>query len=390
MKRLLVGIVFTLLVLSSAGPAAAQYDVKAAMVMDMGSGHILYEQNADRKIAPASLTKILTMYLVWEDAEQNRIKLTDKVKVSRAAAATGGSSMKLVRGEMVTVQELMAGMAIASGNDACVAVAEYLGGGVAPFVERMNRKARFLGMTSSSFVNPHGLPAKGQLTTARDMMRLASAYLRRFPESLVMHSKTHMYHNKIKRKNSNKLLGKMEGVDGLKTGYVASSGFNIVLTGQRNGRRLLAVVLGGRSSKTRNREARKLLETCFAMPEGGQVRLAQVEQRSHERPMQRNRPAIPDSVADSSPEINSGSYQETVYALHESSWKTQAKAKQRVGALRRRGLSVHMERVDLGSKGVWHRVYIGHFENMRQARNYQEYLSRKMQLRHALITRIDS
>lgn len=407
MKRLWAVIALLVVFVSQAMPAAARYDVKAAMVMDMASGQLLYEQDADKRIAPASLTKILTMYLVWEDIEQGRVKLEDTVTISAASAATGGSSMKLVKGEQVTVHDLMRGMGIASGNDACVAIAEYISGSEENFVERMNRKARFLGMQNSSFKNPHGLPAKGQVTTARDMMRLASAYLRRFPGSLEIHSKTHMYHNKIKRKNSNKLLGRVQGVDGLKTGFVSASGFNIVVTAERNNRRLLAVILGGRTSAVRNREATEVLEACYDMPMEPRLQLAQEHQSSRQRSVVQAamrqaaakgtssrgpnlRAAVPEGVDAVEQQVLQGSYAPAVYALHESSWRTSSKASQRVNALLRRGLKARVERVDLGSKGVWHRVYIGTFSSMRQARNYKKNLTRRLGMGHAIVMEVDS
>ncbi len=406
MKRLWAVIALLGLIVCQAMPAAARYDVKAAMVMDIASGQILYEQEADKQIAPASLTKILTMYLVWEDIEQGRVKLEDTVNISAAAAATGGSSMKLVKGERVTVYDLLRGMGIASGNDACVATAEYISGSEENFVERMNRKARFLGMQSSSFKNPHGLPAKGQLTTARDMMRLATAYLRRFPNSLDIHSKTHMYHNKIKRKNSNKLLGRVEGVDGLKTGFVSASGFNIIVTAKRNNRRLLAVILGGRTSAVRNREATEILQACYAMPQEPRLQLAQENERTQQSVVQAAmrqaaakgssargpnlRAAVPEGVDDLEQQVLQGSFAPALFALHESSWRTSSKAQQRVKALERRGVNARAERVDLGSKGVWHRVYIGNFSSIRQARNYKQSLARKMGMGHAIVMEVDS
>lgn len=421
MKRFVAIATLFILVLLHASPATAGgYAVKSAIVMDMGTGQILFEQNADKRIAPASLTKVLTMYLVWEDVEQGRVKLDDNVTISKASAKTGGSSMKLVAGETVTVSELMRGMAIASGNDACVAIAEYIGGGKAEFVERMNRKAKFLGMDHTTFKNPHGLPAKGQLTTARDMMRLAYAYLRRFPESLELHSKTHMYHRKIKRRNSNKLLGKVPGVDGLKTGYVAASGFNIIVTAKRNGRRLLMVVLGGKTSAIRNREAKKLLEASFdtlpVQQQTPKVQLAKAPDKSPQpvanAKLSPRRNAIVDAAVDHAasmamsaskgPSLRNaaydvaaptlqGSYSHPLFSLHESSWRTGSKARQRAKALQRRGVqNVRSQEVDLGSKGIWYRVYIGNFDSMRQAKAYKDRLSRTMSMRHAVIMELGS
>lgn len=242
---------------------ARSLNVKSAIVMDMGKGTVLYEQDPHRKIAPASLTKVMTMYLVWELIEQKKASLNDKVKVSVRAANTGGSTMNLKAGETVTVGDLMHGMAIASGNDACVAIAEHFGG-LANFVARMNRKAKALGMKDTVYKNPNGLPASGQVTTARDQLVLAAAYLKRFPNSLKIHSKRSITHNKYTRTNSNRLLGSCPGVDGLKTGFVRASGFNIIVTAKRNNRRLIAVVLGGQSWAIRNKEAASIIEACYA------------------------------------------------------------------------------------------------------------------------------
>lgn len=240
-------------------------DVRAALVMDFGTGAVLHEQNPDLRIPPASITKIMTMYLVFEDMDAGRLRPTDRVKISARAAATGGSSMRLRAGETVTIRELLDGMAVASGNDACIAVAEHLGG-VESFVARMNRKARELGMSSTTFENPNGLPSPGQFTTARDMMKLSVSYLRRFPQSLGHHSKTAMRHRNSTRYNSNKLLHDCDGVDGIKTGWVAASGYNIVATSKRGNTRIIAVVLGGRSWQVRNSETRKILEASFSPP----------------------------------------------------------------------------------------------------------------------------
>ncbi len=407
---------------------AARYDIKAAIVMDMNSRQILFEQNADQRIAPASLTKILSMYLVLEDVEKGRIGLKDKVLISQAAANTGGSSMRLQARERVSIEALLNGMAIASGNDACVAVAQHLAGSEQAFVERMNRKARFLGMQHSTFKNSHGLPAKGQRTTARDMMLLADAYLRRFPQTLAIHSKTHMFHNKIRRNNSNRLLGTVPGVDGLKTGYVAASGFNIIVTAKRNGRRLLAVVLGGSTAAERNRETERILEAAFGTSPGPdrprvQVATAPVAPEPQTRPAvaasepDRNqaviaaalqhaaaaavasdgpqlRAAVPQVIQEGAEEFRDASapqFGQPLYALHESSWRTDTKARERVEALRKRGVhDPRVESVHLGEQGVWYRVYIGQFASMRQARDYSEILARQLQLRHAVILQLNS
>ncbi len=239
-------------------------DTKAAMVMDMETGKVLYAQEPDMPIAPASLTKVLTLYLVNEKLAAGALKPEETIPVSQEASHAGGPNMRLRSGESVPLSDLIKGIAIASANDGCVAVAEYLGQGtVNPFVEAMNRKAKELGMANSQFFNPNGLPAEGQVTTARDMALLAQAYLKRFPETLSIHSMTEFTHNNRVRHNSNSLLGKVDGVDGLKTGFVCSSGFNIVVTARRGDTRLVAVVLGAKNRRIREREATRLVEEGF-------------------------------------------------------------------------------------------------------------------------------
>ena len=239
-------------------------DTKAAMAMDIESSKVLFAQEADQPIPPASLTKVLTLYLIQERLKAGTLRLDEVVPVSQDASHAGGSTMRLKTGESVTVEELIKGIAVASANDGCVAIAQYLGkGDIAPFVEEMNRKAKELGMTNSHFFNPNGLPAEGQVTTARDMATLAQAYLTKFPETLSIHSMTEFTHNNRVRHNSNSLLGKVEGVDGLKTGFVCASGFNIVVTARRGDTRLVAVVLGAKNRRVREREATRLVEEGF-------------------------------------------------------------------------------------------------------------------------------
>ncbi|MGA2401566.1 MAG: serine hydrolase [Syntrophobacteraceae bacterium] len=238
-------------------------NARSAILLDMGSGSVLFEQNADYQIAPASITKILTLYLVFEAIKQGQVRLSDKVEVSRRAASTGGSRMGLKAGTPVPLEEIIKGMAVVSGNDACVAAAEHISGSVERFVKKMNAKARELGMTKSHFMTPNGLPAEGQVTTARDIAKLSVAYLRRFPESLTIHSMQAYTYGRSSHHNANRLLGKCPGVDGLKTGFVCASGYNISATAKRNGVRVLAVVMGARNSWVRCSEAERLIEAGF-------------------------------------------------------------------------------------------------------------------------------
>lgn len=244
--------------------AVPRLTVKAAVLWNVNTGEMLYEQNPDAQIAPASLTKILTLYIIFDAIRQGRLRPWDVVEVSQRAATQGGSNMRLHSGESVKVTELIKGIAVASANDACMTMAEYLeNGNPDAFVNLMNETAQRLGMTNSRFMNPNGLPADGQLTTARDMLRLASAYLEQFPKALTIHSMQYFTHNNRQRHNANSLLGHYEGADGLKTGFVCASGYNIVATAKRGDTRLIAVVLGSRSPVVRQRETAKLLDKGF-------------------------------------------------------------------------------------------------------------------------------
>lgn len=239
-------------------------NVKSALLINMSNGRIYFEQNPDKTIAPASITKLLTLYLVREAMAQGRLSAMTPIPVGPRAIMTGGSSMSLRRGERVPLNELIKGISVVSANNACVAVAEYLGrGDTTRFVAQMNEKARALGMTQSRFRNPNGLPAPGQLSTARDIAKLSMAYLRTFPDSLSVHSMTtHTYHGATHR-NANSLLRTYPGVDGLKTGFVCSSGYNITATAKRGNTRLLAVVMGAQSATIRQIETSRLLDYGF-------------------------------------------------------------------------------------------------------------------------------
>lgn len=244
-------------------------DVRSAMLVDMSTGRLLYEQNADEPIPPASLTKVLSMFVAMDQVRAGKASLKDTVKVSRRAFSTGGSRMFLKQGETLTLDDLLEGMAVSSGNDASVATAEHIGGSVDNFVQMMNAKARALGMKNSVFRNPHGLPAAGQHTTARDMLTLSRAYLAQYPEALRYHSTRYIKHNKVITTNKNPLLGNCEGADGLKTGWVFASGYNLISTVKRGKTRLLAVVLGAETTQARAQEVNRLVEAGFRSVSGG-------------------------------------------------------------------------------------------------------------------------
>lgn len=267
LSRLFLVCTVLLLCLSLALPAAARVPARSAVLFNMTTGKILYDQNADASIPPASLTKLMTMMLALDAVRQRKISLKSWVVASRKAARTGGSSMHLRTGERIRLKNLLYGMAVVSGNDAAVAAAEKIGGNTRHFVRLMNRKARALGMRHTQFKNVNGLPAAGQRTTARDMLTLSHAYLRAYPAALRFHKPRTLRHGRRTMRATNKLLGVVPGVDGLKTGWTVASGYNLVVTAERNGTRLIAVVLGGSSSARRDLAARRLLEAGFKYPD---------------------------------------------------------------------------------------------------------------------------
>lgn len=261
---LLVGFFFIAAVGNvSAAEAKATLNVRSAILLDAHTGKVLYEQNADTRIPPASLTKVLSMMIALDKIKAGKASLSDKVAISRRAASQAGSKMHIRRGEKLTLNRLLTGMAVSSGNDASMAVAEHIGGSEKNFVRLMNAKAKQLGMRNSSFKNPNGLPAPGQVTTARDMARLSYYYLRFHPDALRYHKQQTLRHNGRLTTNKNPLLGSCPGADGLKTGWITASGYNIISTVRRGNARLIAVVLGAQNSKIRGMEISRILEAGF-------------------------------------------------------------------------------------------------------------------------------
>lgn len=251
---------------AAAAPAIPPHgflEVGSAILYDLDNDAILFEQNADERIPPASLTKVLSMFLALDHINAGHAAFDSVVPVSRAAARTGGSRMGLREREQASLEQLLLGMAVSSGNDASMALAEYVGGSAPAFVNMMNAKARALGMRDSRFRNPHGLPAREQYTTARDMLTLARAYLRAYPAALRFHN-THVlnYRDRVTW-NKNPLLGQYPGADGLKTGWIKASGYNLIFTASRGHKRLLAVILGAPNVRVRGVEACRLLDAGF-------------------------------------------------------------------------------------------------------------------------------
>ncbi len=269
-RRLTILLVCSVFLLTAAAPDAQakprrprQPEYQSAIVMNAATGEILFQKDADRPLQPASVTKILSLYLIYEAIGEGRARFQEPVKISKKAWRTGGTRMFVDPGSEVRLEELIKGMSVVSANDASVALAEYIEGSEDAFVRKMNQKALLLGMTHSTFKNAHGLPAKGQRTTARDMARLSRDYIQRFPQSLQIHAmQFYTYHN-ITQHNRNLLLRRYPGTDGLKTGYVHAAGYHIIATARRGDTRLIALVMGARTPAIRLRETAKLLDQGF-------------------------------------------------------------------------------------------------------------------------------
>lgn len=233
------------------------------MLVEAASGKVLYADDQDHKWYPASLTKIMTAYIVFEELKAGRLKLTDTIEVSERAHKEPPSKLGLPVGGEITVDLAIRVLIVKSANDVAVMFAEKISGSVEDFAKRMNDTARRLAMTSTHFVNPHGLPDPGQVTSARDLARLARAVMIKFPEHHDLWTIKEITLGNKRLRSHNGLLKKFEGADGIKTGFICDSGFNIVASATRDGRRLIAVVLGEPSGKDRTIRAASLLEHGF-------------------------------------------------------------------------------------------------------------------------------
>ncbi len=260
---LIVLIVFPNQTFSQTAQPNLRIDARSAVLMDALSNQILYELNPQLKIAPASFVKILTLYLAFDTYRKGYLKMEDRVTVSQKVWKMGGSRMFLKVGERVKVEDLLKGIAIVSGNDASVALAEHIAGSEEVFVLEMNKKAQLLGLKDSQFKNSHGMPARDQYTTAFDIAILALWYIKDHPEALALHATKEFEYHGIRQQNRNTLLRRNIGVDGLMTGYLEESGYHLVTTARRDNQRMIAVVMGCDTSRKRGHEAKSLLEYGF-------------------------------------------------------------------------------------------------------------------------------
>jgi D-alanyl-D-alanine carboxypeptidase (penicillin-binding protein 5/6) len=240
-------------------PQPPQLGASAYILIDALTGKVIAELNADQVLPPASLTKMMTAYMLAYELAAGNVSLDDQVPISEKAWRTEGSRMFIQEGKFVSLEDLMRGVIIQSGNDASVAIAEHLAGSEDAFADLMNQHATRLGMTHTVFHNSTGLPAEGHLTTARDLAILAQAIIRDYPEHYRVYSEKEFTFNKIRQPNRNKLLWSDSTVDGLKTGYTEAAGYCMVASAKRDGQRLISVVLGASSPEVRARESQKLI-----------------------------------------------------------------------------------------------------------------------------------
>ena len=279
LKKLLPIWIFTLLLIAMTSiaqakvliPAPPQLAASAWILLDANTGKVLVEHNADEQLPPASLTKMMTSYIVASELHSNKVTEQDQVPISVAAWKMGGSKMFVREGTSVSLIDLLRGVIIQSGNDASVALAEYLAGSEGAFADVMNQQATLLGMTNTTYHNATGWPAEGHLTTARDLSLLARALIQDYPSHYGIYSEKYFEYNGINQPNRNRLLWRDSSVDGLKTGHTEEAGYCLVASAVRKGMRLVSVVMGTRSESARAQESQKLLAYGFRYYETGKV-----------------------------------------------------------------------------------------------------------------------
>lgn len=271
MKRIFLATVFSLAAFAGGLANAASIDINAReyVLIDFQTGAVLGAKDADKPMPPSSMSKLMTAYMAFDALKAGRISLDDELTVSRNAwqiggAASGGSTMFLNPGARVKVEDLLRGMIVQSGNDACIVIAEALAGSEEAFADQMNAKAKEIGMTKSHFRNSTGLPHEEHVMTPRDLATLAQRIINDFPEYYSLYSETSFTYNNITQGNRNPLLYRVgSGADGLKTGHTAIAGYGLTASAIRNGRRLILVANGMDSMKDRDEETAKLMDWGF-------------------------------------------------------------------------------------------------------------------------------
>ncbi len=258
-KLFLIG-VFALSLIFSATASNAKY---ASLVIDAKTGELLHAVNENTRNYPASLTKLMTLYLLFEAIEQKKVGLSSRLVVSRKAANRPASKLGLKSGELIKVSDAIMAIIVKSANDVASVIAESIGGSERRFALKMTAKARKLGMSRTTFRNASGLPHRGQMSTAKDMAVLTRAIISHFPKYYHLFSRKIFIFKGRTYRTHNKVLKTFKGAEGMKTGYIHASGYNLITTAKRNGRRIIGVVFGSNTSRARNRHMKKLLNRAF-------------------------------------------------------------------------------------------------------------------------------
>lgn len=262
--RRLIAVLFAVVAMTLSAPASrADSSRYAAFVVDQNTGVVLHSRRSEAERYPASLTKMMTLYMLFQALEEGSIGLQDQIRISANAASASPSRLGVQAGSTITVETAIRALVIKSANDVAVAVGERLSGGEARFAQHMTVRADELGLTDTVFRNASGLPNSRQVTTARDMARLAVALHRDFPQYYHYFEETSFRYRGRTYRNHNSLVGRVNGVDGLKTGYIRASGFNVVVSAERGDHRLIAVVMGGPTAASRDAHAEELVEAAF-------------------------------------------------------------------------------------------------------------------------------
>ena len=267
MKKIIFIVINFLFILNASAIENLAPNSKSAILLETSTGKIIYENNSHERLAPASMTKIMSMLLIMEAIDSNKISLEDNVTISKNAADMGGSQIFVEEGEKYKVKELLKGIAVASGNDAVVAMSEYVAGSTEEFVNMMNQKVKELGLKDTVFKNPHGLDTEGHYSSAYDMAMIAKELLKH--ESILKF--TSIYEDYLKKNdgtstwlvNTNKLVRFYDGVDGLKTGFTNTAKYCVTTTAKKNNMRLLSVVMGVETSDLRSKDTTNLLNYGF-------------------------------------------------------------------------------------------------------------------------------
>lgn len=244
-------------------PSPPQVAGSSYILMDPLSGRVIMDENSNERLPPASLTKMMTAYIVERELDEGRISMSDMVPISVNAWRTEGSRTFVQEGTEVSVEKLLKGVIIQSGNDASVALAEFIAGSESAFVDIMNQQAQLLGMKDTNFENATGLPSPDHFSTAYDLALLAMAIINDYPENYPLYAEKHFTYNNIRQPNRNSLLWRDDSVDGLKTGHTEEAGYCLVASAKRNGTRLIAVVMGTDSTAARAQEIQKMLNYGF-------------------------------------------------------------------------------------------------------------------------------